>query len=124
MDETVSPLEAGLGWTIAWDPREREFIGRAPLTEMRSNPQRRKFAGLLLEGKGVLRNHQRIVVEGSNDGEITSGGFSPTLKRSIAMARIPAGDYDHARVEVRNRLLDVSVVSMPFVRNGKIRIDL
>ncbi len=124
MDETISPLEAGLGWTIAWEPKNRDFIGRRPLTEMRSNPGRRKFAGLLLEGKGVLRNHQRVVVDGKDDGEITSGGFSPTMERSIAMARILAGDYETAQVEVRNRLLDVRVVDMPFVRNGKIRIDL
>ncbi len=124
MDETVSPLEAGLAWTIAWEPKDRDFIGRGPLTEMRSNPGRRKFAGLLLEGKGVLRNHQRVVVDGKDDGEITSGGFSPTMERSIAMARIPAGDYESAQVEVRNRLLDVRVVDMPFVRNGEIRIDL
>ena len=124
MDESISPLEAGLGWTIAWDPQDRDFIGRGPLTEMRANPDRRRFSGLLLESKGVLRNHQRVVVEGKDDGEITSGGFSPTLERSIAMARIPAGEYKHAQVEVRNRLLDVRVVSMPFVRNGKIRIDL
>lgn len=124
MDETISPLEAGLGWTIAWQPKDRDFIGRGPLTEMRSKPGRRKFAGLLLEGKGVLRNHQRVVVDGKEDGEITSGGFSPTMERSIAMARIPAGDYETAQVEVRNRLLDVRVVAMPFVRNGKIRIDL
>lgn len=124
MDETVSPLEAGLGWTIAWDPEDRDFIGRGPLTEMRANPGLRKFTGLLLESKGVLRNHQRIVVEDKDDGEITSGGFSPTLERSIAMARLPAGDYEHAQVEVRKRLLDVRVVGMPFVRNGKIRIEL
>jgi aminomethyltransferase len=124
MDETISPLEAGLAWTIAWEPKDRDFIGRGPLTEMRSNPGRRKFAGLLLEGKGVLRNHQRVVVDGKDDGEITSGGFSPTMERSIAMARIPAGDYETAQVEVRNRLLDVRVVDMPFVRNGEIRIDL
>jgi len=124
MDETISPLEAGLGWTIAWEPENREFIGREPLAEMRANSRRQKFAGLLLEDKGVLRNHQRIVVEGVGDGEITSGGFSPTLERSIAMARIPAGEYDRAQVEVRKRLLDVRVVSMPFVRNGKIRINL
>ena len=124
MDETVSPLEAGLGWTIAWEPQNRDFIGAGPLAEMRTNTSRRNFSGLLLEGKGVLRNHQRVVVDGNDDGEITSGGFSPTLERSIAMARIPAGDYERAQVEVRNRLLDVRIVGMPFVRNGKIRIDL
>lgn len=124
MDEAVSPLEAGLGWTIAWEPQDRGFIGREPLLEMRANARRQRFVGLLLEDKGVLRNHQRIVVEGVGGGEITSGGFSPTLERSIAMARMPAGEYDHAQVEVRKRLLDVRVVRMPFVRNGKIRIDL
>lgn len=124
MDETISPLEAGLGWTIAWDPEERDFIGMKPLMAMRANPRRRQFAGLLLEDKGVLRNHQRVVVSGADDGEITSGGFSPTLERSIAMARIPAGDYQKAQVEVRNRFLAVRVVRMPFVRHGKICIDL
>ena len=124
MDETISPLEAGMGWTIAWDPQDRDFIGRQPLTEMRENSERRQFAGLLLEGKGILRDHMRVVVDGKDDGEITSGGFSPTLQRSIAMARIPAGEYDRARVEVRNKLLDVRVVKMPFVRNGKAKIAL
>ncbi len=124
MDTSVSPLEAGLGWTIGWNPEERDFNGRQPLAEMRANKGKRKFAGLLLESKGVLRNHQRVVIDGLEDGEITSGGFSPTLGRSIAMARIPGGDYEHAQVEVRGRLLDVRVVKLPFVRNGKILIDV
>ncbi len=124
MDESISPLEAGMGWTIAWDPEDRDFIGREPLSEMYANKSRRRFAGLLLEGKGILRDHMRVVVDGVGDGEITSGGFSPTLERSIAMARMPAGDYDRAQVEVRNRLLDVRVVKMPFVRNGKAQIDI
>jgi aminomethyltransferase len=124
MDEKISPLEAGLAWTIAWEPGERDFNGRGPLSEMRANKSRQKFAGLLLEGKGVLRDHMRVVVAGLADGEITSGGFSPTLQRSVAMARLPAGKYDRAQVDVRGRLLDVRVVSMPFVRNGKIQIEL
>jgi aminomethyltransferase len=124
MDETISPLEAGLGWTIAWEPENRDFTGRGPLMEVRANKSRQKFAGLLLEGKGVLRDHMRVVVDGLPDGEITSGGFSPTLERSIAMARLPAGNYDRAQVDVRGRLLDVRVVKMPFVRNGKSQIEL
>ncbi len=123
MDETVSPLEAGLGWTIAWEPDDRDFIGRAPLEALRNSPDRQRFVGLLLEDKGVLRNHQKVVVEGVGDGEITSGGFSPTIGRSIALARVPAGDYDRARVEVRGKLLNVRIVKTPFVRNGQIRID-
>ena len=124
MDETISPLEAGLGWTITWQPEDRDFTGRRPLTAVRANKSRQKFAGLVLEGKGVLRDHMRVVIDGLADGEITSGGFSPTLERSIAMARLPAGDYDRAQVDVRGRLLDVRVVKMPFVRNGKIQIEM
>jgi aminomethyltransferase len=120
MDDSTSPLEAGLGWTIAWEPSDRQFVGRPALELVRADVNRQKFAGLLLESKGVLRNHQRIVVDGLADGEITSGGFSPTMQRSIAMARLPAGDYSQAKVEVRGRLLDVSVVKIPFVRNGQV----
>lgn len=124
MDDSSSPLESGLGWTIAWDPADRDFIGRAALEEVRANADRQQFVGLLLESKGVLRNHQRVLVEDRPDGEITSGGFSPTMRRSIAMARVPAGDYAQAQVEVRGRLLDVKVVKIPFVRNGNVVTEL
>jgi len=124
MDESSSPLESGLGWTIAWDPDDRDFIGRKALAEVRENKDRQKFAGLLLEDRGVLRNHQRVVVDGVGDGEITSGGFSPTMQRSIALARLPAGNYLEAAVEVRGKLLAVRVVNPPFVRNGKTCIEL
>ncbi len=123
MDETITPLEAGLGWTVAWEPADRDFIGRAALERQRVEPTQR-FVGLLLEDKGVLRAHQRVVVEGLGDGEITSGGFSPTIERSIALARVPAGDYDRASVDIRGKLLDVRIVGTPFVRNGEIRIDV
>ncbi len=124
MDESISPLEAGLEWTVAWEPGDREFIGRAAIESMRHSPNRRRFVGLLLEDKGVLRNHQRVVVADHGEGEITSGGFSPTIGRSIALARLPAGDYDRAQVDVRGKLLNVRIVKTPFVRNGEIRIDI
>ena len=124
MDESISPLEAGLEWTVAWEPEDRDFIGRKPLQALRASAERRRFVGLLLEDRGVLRNHQKVVVDGVGEGEITSGGFSPTIGRSIALARIPAGDYDRAQVEVRGKLLNVRIVKTPFVRNGQIRIDV
>jgi aminomethyltransferase len=124
MDESISPLEAGLAWTVAWEPVDRDFIGRKPLETMRDTGERRRFVGLLLEDRGVLRNHQKVIVEGVGEGEITSGGFSPTIERSIALARVPAGDYDRAQVDVRGKLLNVRIVKTPFVRNGQIRIDL
>jgi aminomethyltransferase len=124
MDETTSPLESGLGWTIAWQPNERNFIGRSAISKARENNDKQKFAGLLLEDRGVLRNHQRVVIAGVGDGEITSGGFSPTLQRSIALARLPAGTYERAEVEVRGKMLAARIVGTPFVRNGRICIDL
>ena len=124
MDDTTSPLESGLGWTIAWEPRGRDFIGRAAAEQARANESRRQFTGLVLEDRGVLRNHQRVVVEGLPDGEITSGGFSPTLGRSIALARLPAGGYAHARVDVRGKLLSARVVQPPFVRKGKVQVEV
>jgi aminomethyltransferase len=124
MDETVSPLEAGLAWTVAWEPADRDFIGRAPLQAQRESTTRQRFVGLLLEDRGVLRNHQKVVVDGIGEGEITSGGFSPTIGKSIALARVPAGDYDRAAVDVRGKLLNVRIVKTPFVRNGQIRIDI
>ncbi len=123
MDESISPLEAGLGWTIALDPEDRDFIGREALEAKKADPKRQRFIGLLLEDKGVLRNHQRVVVEGIGDGEITSGGYSPTIGRSIALARAPAGDYESAQVDVRGKLLSVRVVQTPFVRNGQVQIE-
>lgn len=124
MDEDVSPLEAGLAWTVAWDPAERAFIGREALERQRESGDTQRFVGLLLEERGVLRGHQRVVVEGLGDGEVTSGGFSPTIERSIGLARVPAGDFDRAKVDIRGKLLDVRVVKTPFVRNGQIRIEI
>ncbi len=119
----MTPLESGLAWTVAWEPADRDFIGRTALEEQRGDANRRRFVGLLLEDKGVLRGHQRVVVHDIGEGEVTSGGFSPTIGRSIGLARLPAGDYDRARVDIRGKLLNVRIVKTPFVRNGQIRID-
>jgi len=124
MDETVTPLESGLAWTVAWDPPDRDFIGRAGLEKQHREGVPRKLVGLLLEDKGVLRNHQKVIVGRQGVGEITSGSFSPTLQRSIAFARVPQDTGDHCQVEIRGKLLPARVVKPPFVRNGKARIDL
>ena len=124
LDEDTSPLESGLDWTVCFEPDDRFFIGREALEAIRGNQGRRRFVGLLLKDRGVLRDHQRVVLDGGGEGEITSGGFSPTLGRSIAMARLPAGDETTAKVEVRNRLLDVDIVSLPFVRHGEAKVNL
>ena len=124
MDETVSPLEAALGWTVAWEPAERDFIGRAVLEKQREQGAKLKLVGLLLEGKGVLRNHQKVIAGPDAEGEITSGSFSPTLQRAIAFARVPKETGDVCHVEIRGKLLPARVVKPPFVRNGKAQIEL
>ncbi|KPK58511.1 MAG: glycine cleavage system aminomethyltransferase GcvT [Gammaproteobacteria bacterium] len=122
MDETTTPLESGLGWTVAWDPTDRDFIGRRALEAQRAEGVPRKFVGLLLEDRGVLRAHQRVITEDHGDGEVTSGTFSPTLNRSIGLARVPAGAGSTVEVEIRGKRLTARVVRPPFVRHGKARV--
>ena len=120
MDDETSPLVANMGWTIAWQPEDRDFIGRGPLTEEKAAGVKQKLVGLVLEERGVLRADQSVVVDGSDDrGIITSGTFSPTLGHSIAMARVPVTVGETAQVEMRNKLVPVKVVKPCFVRNGK-----
>ncbi len=116
MDETVSPLDAGLAWTVAMKG-ERDFVGKSALT---AAGQRKQFLGLLLLDKGVLRGHQQIITKQGN-GEITSGSFSPTLQQSIALARLPLGVQigDEVEVDIRGKLLKAKVTKPVFARNGK-----
>ncbi|MBR8842146.1 MULTISPECIES: glycine cleavage system aminomethyltransferase GcvT [Pseudoalteromonas] len=118
MDETVSPLAANMAWTIAWEPEERDFIGRAAITKQRAEQSTDKLVGLVLESKGVLRGGSKVIVEGG-EGVITSGTFSPTLGFSVALARVPRSIGETAQVEMRKKLVDVKVVKPSFVRNGK-----
>jgi aminomethyltransferase len=124
MDEDVSPLESGLGWTIAWKPAERDFVGRNALQAQRERGGLRSFVGLLLTGRGVLRRHQKVLCGGKGEGEVTSGGFAPTLQRSIAFARVAPGICDQCEVLIRGKAVPAWVVKPPFVRNGMPRIDL
>jgi aminomethyltransferase len=116
MDETVSPLDAGLAWTVSLNT-DRDFVGKSALT---ANGQKRQFLGLILLDKGVLRGHQQIITKQGN-GEITSGSFSPTLQQSIALARLPLGVQigDEVEVDIRGKLLKAKVVKPVFARNGK-----
>jgi aminomethyltransferase len=120
MDETVSPLDAGLAWTVDMKT-DRHFIGRAALKQ---SGQRARFFGLKLLERGVLRAHMKIIMP-HGEGEITSGTHSPTLGFSIAMARLPMNVAigDTVQVDIRGKLLPALVVKMPFVRNGKALIS-
>lgn len=117
MDESVSPLDAGLAWTVDLKDPNRDFVGKAALV---ANGARRQVLGLVLEDKGVLRSHQKVFTA-QGEGETTSGTFSPTLEKSIAMARLPLGvaPGDSVEVDIRGKRLKARVVKASFVRNGK-----
>jgi aminomethyltransferase len=119
MNDDTSPLISGLAWTVALKPEGRKFIGRDILEQQQQQGIEQRLVGLVLEDKGVLRAHQKVIVEGAGEGETTSGSFSPTLGKAIALARIPAGDAEQCVVEIRNRQLKAKIVKPPFVRNGK-----
>ncbi len=119
MDEHVTPLESALGWTVAWDPDDRNFIGRSRLEEQRKLKPSHKLVGVILEDKGVLRDHLKVFVDGLEAGEITSGSFSPTLGKAIGFARVPREADKNCTVEVRGKQLSARIVKPPFVRNGK-----
>ncbi|MBD1550143.1 glycine cleavage system aminomethyltransferase GcvT [Pseudomonas typographi] len=122
LDEQHSPWVSNLAGSVALEPRGRPFVGRAALeAELAQGPASR-LVGLVLEERGVLRAHQVVRVAGVGEGEITSGSFSPTLNKSIALARVPAATAERAEVEIRGRWLPVRVVKPTFVRHGKILV--
>ncbi|MBN8481259.1 MAG: glycine cleavage system aminomethyltransferase GcvT [Xanthomonadales bacterium] len=117
MDETTTPWEAGLAWTVALDA-DRDFIGRRALEAQKKEGVPRELVGLVMDEKGVLRHGQRVATP-NGDGEILSGTFSPTLGKSIAFARVPAGAAGDVRVDIRGREVPVRIVKYPFVRDGQ-----
>jgi aminomethyltransferase len=122
MDETRHPLESGLAWTVAFEPSDRAFVGRAELERARAVQARGEgdvLVGLVLMERGVLRSHQTVSVASERIGEITSGTFSPTLNRAIALARVHAGAPPEVSIDIRGKPHAARIVRPPFVRNGK-----
>ncbi len=123
MTEATSPLISGLSWTVAWEPTERNFIGRSALEKQRNEINKPSFVGLIMDGRGMLRNHQILLdSNGLEVGEITSGSFSPIIGKAIAMARVHSND-DQYFIDVRGNQTPLRVVKPPFVRNGKVCVD-
>jgi aminomethyltransferase len=122
LDEAHDPFASGLAWTVALEPGDREFVGRAALHAARGS-QSEELVGLLLEDRGVLRSHQHVITA-RGPGEITSGTFAPTLGRSIALARVPLGASGRVQVDVRGKLLAAVIVKPPFVRHGRVLIPI
>lgn len=120
MDETTTPLESGLGWTVTAQPEDRGFIGMEALFLQKQQGLTRKLVGLTLLDKGIMRTGQKVLIEGCSDGIITSGGYSPTLEQSIALARVPMGVGEQVLVDIRGKLIPAKVGKPRFIKNGAI----
>ena len=115
-----NPFESNLGWVVDFSDVERDFIAKENLIEIK-NTNKVKLVGVLLNEKGILRSGQKIIKK-DFEGEVTSGTFSPYMKKSIGLARIPMDISENANVLIRNKLLNVKILSLPFIRKGKIMI--
>jgi aminomethyltransferase len=118
MDEATTPLVSNIGWTVAWKPEDRDFIGRAALTAQRDAGLPTRLTGVVLKSKGVIR-HDCVVSTDAGEGIVTSGIFSPTLGYSIALARVPAAARGDCEVVIRKKKVAARLVKPPFVRNGE-----
>ena len=124
MDEDVSPLEAGLAWTVSMAAEPRDFIGREALEAQQKTGDYKVLRGILLEGKGVIRGGYEVTFSNGQKSIVTSGTFSPTLARSVGFVPAPQVDTDTCSVDIRGRAVEARLCKLPFVRNGTIRIDL
>ncbi|AOW53145.1 TPA: glycine cleavage system aminomethyltransferase GcvT [Legionella pneumophila subsp. pneumophila] len=119
MDETTTPLESGLTWTVKWEPEDRGFIGMGALVSQKQQGIKRKMVGLTLLDKGIMRHGQKVIIEGCPDGIITSGSYSPTLQQSIALARVPVETGEQVLVDIRGKLIPAKVGKPRFIKQGK-----
>ncbi|MCP1676814.1 aminomethyltransferase [Natronocella acetinitrilica] len=123
MDQSTSPLTSNLAWTVAWEPDDRRFIGRTALEKERDAGPEETLLGIVLRERGMLRHDTVIRTADGSEGHVTSGGFSPMLGCSIALARLPMGAEGEATALLRSGEQPVRVVQPPFVRRGKILVN-
>jgi aminomethyltransferase len=119
LSEEYTPLESGLAWTVDLGDEAREFNGHEAVLRQKTEGSALQMTGLVLEGRGVLRAHQAVFDRDRKLGEITSGTFSPTLEKSVALARLSLVPDAELEVEIRGRRVKTRAVKYPFVRNGR-----
>ncbi len=113
----INPLEAGLGWALAWDT---PFRGRSALEQVRGRGPARRIFGIACTGRGVPRQHYKVWSDDREVGEVTSGNFSPTLGTGIALALGPVEVRPEpgttVEIEARGRRIEGDIVKPPFIR--------
>jgi aminomethyltransferase len=112
----ITPLQAGLGWVVAWD--KGDFRGRPALAEERERGVSRRLRGFEVEGRRPPRAGQAILVDGEAVGEVTSGNFSPTLERGIALGFVPPDveEGTEVTIDVRGTPVPARIVPTPFYK--------
>jgi len=112
----ITPLQAGLGWVVGWD--KDEFRGRAALAAEKERGITRKLRGITTEGRRPPRAEQRVLIDGAEAGEVTSGNFSPMLERGIALGFVPPEVSPGTAVEVdlRGKAAPAEIVKLPFLQ--------
>jgi len=120
IDETTSVLEAGLGWTIAWE--KGDFIGRGALAAQNAAGVTRRLVGFEMVDRGIARHGYPVIAAGQRAGVVTSGTQTPYLKKAIGMAYVPA-EYSAAgaeiEIDVRGKPSKARVVSLPFYKRAR-----
>ncbi len=119
MDETVNPLEAGIGWVVKLD-KTSDFVGKTALRAIQSEGVKRRLRGVILEDRGVLRAHYPLFIGDQQIGELTSGGYAPTLEQSIGLAYVDIAHAgaESAEVEVRGKRLAVTLTKKAFYKRA------
>ncbi len=120
LDDDTTPFEAGIGWAVKLD--KGKFFGKAALAEKEKKGRRKKLVGFEMLERGIPRQGQEIKKDGKTLGAVTSGSFSPTLKKNIGMAFITdltlkAGDT--FEVVVRDKAIPAQIVKLPFYKRVK-----
>lgn len=119
MDETTTPLESGLAWTIKWEPQDRDFIGMSALLSQKQRGVKRKLVGLTLQEQAIMRAGQTVLIDDHPIGVITSGTYSPTLGHGIALARVAAEVGEYVTVDIRGKRFEAKVQKPRFVKQGQ-----
>ena len=118
MTDETTPLEAGIGWTVAWE--KSDFIGKRALETQKAEGPKRKLVGFEMIERGIARDGCRVLVNGQPIGQVTSGSFSPTLKRNIGLAYVPvesAKAGQEIQIEIRDKRLKAQIVKTPFYKS-------
>ena len=122
MDKMISPLECNMAWTVSLKDKERSFIGKEAFELKKKNGDHDLLKGLLFEDRCIVRSNQEIFFDEkkTKEGIVTSGTYSPTLKKSIALARIVHSDNETCLAEVRGKIFTAAIGQPRFIKEGKV----